>query len=74
MTEGGGHRGQGLKGADGPGRRWPCLTHLGHQDDVRLLGEPGRLIIGVGHQDRDLFCHLRRGRGVGTQGSDAFLG
>lgn len=45
------------------GPAWGPLTHLGNPDNVRLLDEPGRLVIGIGHQDHDFFCHLRRGRG-----------
>lgn len=48
------------------------LAHLRDLDSVGLLDETGGLVIGIGHQDRDFFCHLRRGKGDRSWGSETF--
>lgn len=55
---------------------WECiglasgpLAYLRDLDNVGLLDETGGLVIGIGHQDGDFFCHLRRGKGDRNWGS-----
>lgn len=45
------------------GSVYGSLTHLRDLNNIGLLDEPGRLIVGISHQYHDLFCHLRRGKG-----------
>lgn len=49
------------------GATWWPLAHLGNLDNIGLLDEPGCLIIGISHQNRDFFCHLRRSKGRGVE-------
>lgn len=47
-------------------------VHLRNLDSVRLLEEPGCLVIDISHQDHDFLCHLGRGKWDRNWGSEAF--
>lgn len=57
-------RGQAGSGQDCMG---PSLgqVHLRNLDRVRLLEEPGCLVIDISHQDHDFLRHLRRANETG---------
>lgn len=48
------------------GRNAWAHVHLRNLDRVRLLEEPGCLVIDISHQDHDFLCHLMRGKWDGN--------